>query len=459
VLRAGDTLEAILPPSVLKVIAYFLPPAALGRLHPGPPARLRLAFLEKIPRLNDRYFQSRPTSDMAERSHSLHQVRLLPDLGGQLLRLLCELALMTAGIAWLDLPSAPVAGLAAVIAVGLPFAVRPLLVERDLRVRTHAGALSRFYLDALLGLVAVRVHGAEPAVRREHESLLVEWAGAGLARQRTVVTVEGVHALLGFGLAAWLLFGSLMRGSEAGGVLLLAYWALHMPVLGQEVALLLRQYPVHRNITLRLLEPLGALEDTGAPDDHQAAQPQTSAAAPGVRLLFESVSVRAAGHTILTDINLAIEARSHVAIVGPSGAGKSSLVGLLLGWHRAATGQICVDGVPLDTPHLEQLRRETAWVDPAVQLWNRSLLDNLRYGAHGDTALPLATVIEQAELRRILDTLPDGFQTPLGEGGGLVSGGEGQRVRFGRALLRPGIRLVILDEPFAASTARNGTRS
>jgi ATP-binding cassette subfamily B protein len=167
---------------VAALLLLELPIAAgLFRLGRRLEARLRLAFLEKIPRLNDRYFQSRPTSDMAERSHSLHQVRLLPDLGGQLLRLLCELALMTAGIAWLDLPSAPVAGLAAVIAVGLPFAVRPLLVERDLRVRTHAGALSRFYLDALLGLVAVRVPGAEPAVRREHESLLVEWAGAGLA--------------------------------------------------------------------------------------------------------------------------------------------------------------------------------------------------------------------------------------------------------------------------------------
>ena len=213
-------------------------PMAAGLLRLGRrlETRLRLAFLEKIPRLNDRYFQSRPTSDMAERSHGVHQVRLLPVLGGQCVRLLCELVLMTAGIVWLDPPSAPVAVLAAVVAVGLPLAVQPLLTERDLRVRTHAGALSRFYLDALLGLVAVRTHGAERAVRREHESLLVEWAGAGLALQRTVVAVEGVQALLGFGLAAWLLFGYLTRGGEAGGVLLLAYWALSLPVLGQEVA-------------------------------------------------------------------------------------------------------------------------------------------------------------------------------------------------------------------------------
>ena len=91
--------------------------------------------------------------------------------------------------------------------------------------------------------------------------------------------------------------------------------------------------------------------------------------------------MRAAGHTILEAIDLAIEAGTHVAIVGPSGAGKSSFVGLLLGWHRPASGRILIDGEPLDGLRLERLRRETAWVDPAVQLWNRSLLENLRYGA------------------------------------------------------------------------------
>ena len=163
---------------------------------------------------------------------------------------------------------------------------------------------------------------------------------------------------------------------------------------------------------------------------------------------MERVSVRAAGHGILADIDLEIPAGNHVAIVGPSGAGKSSLVGLLLGWHRASSGRVCVDGVPLDGQRLAQLRQETAWVDPTVQLWNRPLIDNLCYGVHGDAASPLGVIIEQAELRSVLERLPEGLQTPLGEGGGLVSGGEGQRVRLGRALLRPAVRLVILDEPF-----------
>src|SRR5262249_23537543 len=124
--------------------------------------RLRLAFVRKIPRLGDRYFQSRLKSDMAERSHSIHLIRRLPELAGQLLRSGFELALTTAGIIWLDPASAGVALLAALVALAVPIAAQPLLVERDLRLRTHSGALSHFYLDALLGLFAIHSHGAQP---------------------------------------------------------------------------------------------------------------------------------------------------------------------------------------------------------------------------------------------------------------------------------------------------------
>jgi ATP-binding cassette subfamily B protein len=237
-------------------------PIAAGLLRAGRriEVRLRVAFLEKIPRLIDRYFQSRLTSDMAERSHSVHTLRLLPELGGQFLRFSFELILTTAGIIWLDPASAPLALLAAAFSLGLPLLANPLLIERDLRTRTHAGALSRFYLDALLGLVAVRAHGAERAIRSEHESLLVEWARASFNLQRTAIGVEAVQSFVGFGLAAWLLFAHLGRASETRAVLLLVYWALNLPVLGQEIAVLARQYPEQRSLTLRLFEPLGAPE-------------------------------------------------------------------------------------------------------------------------------------------------------------------------------------------------------
>jgi ABC-type transport system involved in cytochrome bd biosynthesis fused ATPase/permease subunit len=86
------------------------------------------------------------------------------------------------------------------------------------------------------------------------------------------------------------------------------------------------------------------------------------------------------------------------------------------------------------------------WVEPSVYLWNRSLLDNLRYGIEGGA--PVEAAIGEADLDEVLGRLPIGLQTPLGEGGALLSGGEGQRVRLGRGVLRPSPRLVILDEAF-----------
>jgi len=408
--------------------------------------RLRLAFLEKLPRLSDRYFQSRLKSDMAERSHSIHLIRRLPELGGQLLRYSFEIVFTTAGIIWIDPAAAPIALLAAFAAIAIPLASQPLLMERDLRLRTHTGALTHFYLDALLGLIAIHTHGGQPAVRREHESLLTEWARAGLNLQRAVLSLETLQFLAGFGLAIWLLVSHLARAAggtgQAGAVLLLVYWALNLPALGQEVAIIAWQYPSYRNVTLRLLEPLGALGQRAA---QSVSNPPAGTA---LSIAFQNVSVVAAGNQVLRDINLSIPARSHIAIVGASGAGKSSLVGLLLGWHRAESGSLLVDGVELDDARLDQLRPHIAWVDPAVQLWNRPLVENLRYGLPAEPRMAIESAIDAAELSRVIERLPDGLDTPLGEAGGLVSGGEGQRVRLGRALLRPGVRLAILDEPF-----------
>jgi ATP-binding cassette subfamily B protein len=409
-------------------------------------ARLRVAFLEKLPRLEERYFQSRLTSDMAERSHSMHRIRLLPLLGGQALQTSFTILFTVGGIIWLNPAGAPLALLAGMLAIGLPLVSRRILNEQDLRVRTHVGALSRFIFDGLLGLVTIRTHSAERAMRREHERLLVEWVRASRTFLGNLVLLEGLQLLLGFGLAAALLMTQLNRTAALDEILLLAYWALSLPLLGQELIVLARQYPTYRNITLRLLEPLNALEQADGPAEDIPSDAPPDAC--GVTIDCAGVDVRAAGHTILHGIDLTLPAGTHTAIVGSSGAGKSSLVGLLLGLHRPAAGEFLIDGRPLDNARLAWLRRHTVWVDPAVQLWNRSLLDNLTYGTPPEDVPPVGMALTAADLRQVLESMPDGLQTRLGEHGRLISGGEGQRVRFGRALLRPDARLVILDEAF-----------
>jgi ATP-binding cassette subfamily B protein len=414
--------------------------------------RLRMAFLRKIPRLGDRYFQSRPTSDMAERSHAIHDVRALPDFGTQLVRVALELVVTTAAIAWIDRASALWAVAVVVASVAASLLAQPAVIERDLRMRSHQGALARYYLDTLLGLVPVRTHGAERSVRREHEALLGEWVRSARALVRATVTAEGAQTLAAYCLTVPLLLGYLGRSAEPACVLLLLYWALELPTLGQELALTMKQYPARRNRMLRLLEPLGAPEEKvdDAPPAHAVPRRDASSGrARGASVVFDGVGIVAGGHAILEGVDLTLAPGEHVAVVGASGAGKSSLLGALLGWHVPSAGTIRVDGEPLDRARTDALRRDLAWVDPAVTLWNQTLYENLRYGSTlAGAPGTFAAILDAAELHETLQKMPDGLQTTLGEGGGLVSGGEGQRVRLGRALAREDARLVLLDEPF-----------
>jgi ATP-binding cassette subfamily B protein len=332
----------------------------------------------------------------------------------------------------------------------LPLLVLPALQERDLKLRNHVGALARFYLDALVGLVPVRTHSAEKAVRREHEGLVTEWARAHLGRERLMVALEAVELPVLLLLVSLLLGNHLQRSGLGGGVLLLVYWGLNLHALSMVAAQVLsKQVPSLRSISLRLLEPLGAPSEVRSEGGAGAAAvPATSEPGGGLSICLDRLEVTAGGHTLLQDIDIDIAAGDHVALVGPSGAGKTTLAGTILGWHRPSGGRLLIGGEEPSPERLERLRSETAWVDPDVQLWNRSLLRNLRYGREEADSAAVGRAIDQADLVEVLEVLPDGLQSSLGESGGLLSGGEGQRVRLGRALLRSGCRLVILDEPF-----------
>jgi len=406
--------------------------------------RLRQALFEKLPRLKDRYFQSRPITDMADRSHNIHAVRALPPLAVQALQSLADLFLTMLAIVLIAPQSAPWAAGIVLVALAIPALAQPLLNERDLRVRNHSGALHGFYLDALLGLAPIRAHRAQGAIARQHEGLLVEWARASRGLVRWSLAASSMQMLLCTVLTGALLFDHFARQAGVSGTdLLLVFWALKLPASADAVGSVARRYPAIRNSLLRQMEPLSAHDE-----DHGARQIRPHAKSGPVAIRIAGGRVLAGGHEILREIDLDIAPGEHVAVVGQSGAGKSSLLGLLLGWHQLESGSLTIDGEALQGEALVRLRRNTAWVDPQVQLWNRSLLDNLTYAVDERDLTRVRGLIEASGLMGVSSRLVHGLQTPLGEGGGLLSGGEGQRVRLGRALLSDASRLALLDEPF-----------
>ncbi|MEY2935851.1 MAG: transporter ATP-binding protein/peptidase [Pseudomonadota bacterium] len=415
--------------------------------------RMRKAYFEKLPQMEDRYFQSRLASDMATRCHAIQSMRSLPSLVAQALTIFLEVLTTAGALLWV----APeqwrlTLGLAAVTLL-VPLLAQWLFFEPDLRVQSHAGALSGFTLSALLGLTPIRIHGADRSLRRGQEALLVEWTQARHSLQSLSVGFEALLTTASYALVVALVYAYLQSSTQAALVLLLVFWALRFPILGQRLLVLTRSFPSVLNRVRRLLEMIGHVPlDTERAPTAELPPPQPRAPATsqrrGVAIAMKRVRVRAGGHVILDGISLNIASGEHVAIVGVSGAGKSTLVGLLLGWLRPCRGQVLVDEAPLDQGAVECLRRETAWVDPAISLWNQSLIDNLRYGNDAARGWSIGAALDGADLLDILEALPEGLQTSLGEGGGLVSGGQGQRVRLARAMLRSDARLALLDEPF-----------
>jgi ABC-type multidrug transport system fused ATPase/permease subunit len=135
-----------------------------------------------------------------------------------------------------------------------------------------------------------------------------------------------------------------------------------------------------------------------------------------------------------------------VALVGPSGAGKSTIARLLLRFDRPAGGRLLVGGIDLDDVESDAWRRHLAWVPQRPHLSGATIGDAIRLGAPGAAISEVADAARRAGAEAFIAALPDGYATPLGEGGLGLSAGQIRRVALARALLRDA-SLLILDEP------------
>ena len=157
----------------------------------------------------------------------------------------------------------------------------------------------------------------------------------------------------------------------------------------------------------------------------------------------------------LQGISFTIPAGQRLALVGPSGAGKSTLLQMLLGFIQPGTGRILVDGLPLTSISLAAWRQQIAWVPQRPSLFNDSLAANLCLGRPHASEQQMRAAARQAGLDEWIQTLPQGYQTRIGEGGARLSGGQAQRLALARAFLRSEATLVLLDEPAASLDPEN----
>ncbi len=150
----------------------------------------------------------------------------------------------------------------------------------------------------------------------------------------------------------------------------------------------------------------------------------------------------------LDGLSLEIPAGSTLALLGPSGAGKTTLARLLLRFLEPDAGALLADGRPLAEESPEAWRERLAWVPQQPRLFHGTLRDNLLLARPEATGDQLARALALAQLEDLVGSLPQGLDTPLGEGGERLSGGEVQRVALARAFLKDA-PVLVLDEPTA----------
>jgi len=405
---------------------------------------LRAALADTLPRLPDRYVRSRPASDLAERAHALHELRALPGYAADAVTAGASLLAMVAGLCVLDPAGTPLALTAGLGVTGATVLAQPVLREVELRRREHGVALAQLELDAVLGTHPIRAVRGGPALATEHAHRLAAWRTATSAAGRARAAVAAVQAAVALAVAVPLVLMALPRLDGAASRLLFVFWATGILLAAERLTLVALRWPLLRVLALRLAEPLGAAAEPAAAWPGAAAlgtaESGTALEAPpdkATAIALEDVTVLAAGRPVLREVTVRVAPGEHVALVGASGSGKSSLLALVLGLTEPSAGAVRVDGSMLDPSGAARLWAGTAWVSPEVRLWNAP------FGVNVGTGEPAAAALAGAELDTVAARLG---AANLGDDGGGLSGGEGQRARLARALARDGVRLAVLDE-------------
>jgi len=310
--------------------------------------------------------------------------------------------------------------------------------------------LGSAFVEALGGLVTLRLLGAADrfAQRLEGESeeyraltmqvLRVAFLSALVLEFFAMLSIAVVAVLIGFRL----LWGELHLRAGLFVLLLAPEFYLPLRALGA-----LRHT---RMDALAAAQHLSALDDLpGAPPRARSSAARAPLdAAPEIRI--EHLCYAHSGrNAALRDCSLLLQARRVTALVGTTGAGKTTLLNLLLGFAAPDSGRVCVDGVDLASLDVAQWHASVAWVPQQPHVFEGSVRDNLLLAAAGADDRSLQRAAESSGLAPIIARLPQGWDTPLGERGLGLSGGELQRLALARALLREQARVWLLDEPTA----------
>lgn len=332
---------------------------------------------------------------------------------------------------------------------------------RTTHTASHAGlqeigSLSSLVSETLTGLRTVKAYGQEAhQLERAHNVIdnIVRYGNRALRAQSTASPI--IEALAGIGVAAVLFFGA--QQSIAGDLTAGKF-------IGFVSALMLTYQPMRAFATLQTQIQEGiaaghrlfAVLDTDAKiiDTPDASDLEVHKGA----LTFSNVTFQYDDRgAALEKFSLDVAPGQTIALVGESGGGKTTVFNLLMRFFDPESGAITIDGQDIKTVRLGSLRDHIGLVTQEPFLFDDTIRQNIAYGNSTADATDIEAAAQSAQAHEFISTLPQGYDTMMGEGGMRLSGGQRQRIAIARAMLK-NAPILLLDEATSALDSESETR-
>ena len=316
--------------------------------------------------------------------------------------------------------------------------------EADEKAATRA-------VDSLLNYETVKYFSAEDMEAQRYSQALSRYEKAAVQSRTSLSAVNiGQGLIISTGLA--LVMGMAGHDIHNGNISIGSFVVVNTYLIQLYLPLNFLGY-IYREIRQSLTDMermFSLLEESPDITDESEAPPLKIEQG---RIEFDNVVFSYGPRGVLKGLNLNVDAGQRIAIVGPSGAGKSTISKLLFRFYDPEEGEIRIDGQPIHQVQQSGLRREIAVVPQDTVLFNTTIAENIAYGKPDASLNDIREASRLASLHDFIASLPDGYDTKVGERGLKLSGGEKQRVAIARAIIKnPSI--FLFDEATSALDSR-----